>query len=187
MIHAADQACAAWPNASRPACGWSTVDRVQCVYPDGKRGIIPDSVNLGDVLVGDDGREYTVEYVDHVFATNTTVAYLDHAGERVPQKLVHLVMRGTRYPLTLPEAAQLRRRVRVSGDQHPATPATGAAVVLDQLVEDEPGSTPPIDLRPSEYAAIALAIENWLLEGGVDSVPERVMDIRYALHRELHS
>jgi hypothetical protein len=39
-------------------------------------------------------------------------------------------------------------------------------------------------MTPAEEASLRWGIEGWLLEVGASALPERVMNLRYALHRD---
>lgn len=162
---------------------------IDIVYPDGKRGALlraRDDLECGD-LISDASGEFVVGFMDRVFSDRTRVAYLDHAvRHNKPERIVWFPVGRDSYPLSLAEAAELRREVRGRAD-HPRSPATTVAVALDQLIEGQNGQTPRVGFRRSEYGELDIALENWLWMVGDSAIPERIMQIRYAVKTALRS
>jgi hypothetical protein len=161
--------------------------QIVLVYPDGStEDLVGSDINVGDALSARDGHSYVVSYVRVEFLEETKTAYLDPdpLEEARPRKVAFFVADGAKFPLSLPELAELRDRTRSMSAGRLESPTTAVAVRLEQLMEEAPGESPEMSLLDSEKSSLRWVIEGWLMEVGATRFPERVMDLRYALHAE---
>jgi hypothetical protein len=162
------------------------METVNFVYPDGRRepDVEVERVRVGDTLVTATG-DYVVGYVHRRFSEPRPIAYLSlMPGTTTVCQLVFFNVNGAQYPLTLAEAAEIGDRLRLMGGGVIGSPTTSAAVRIEQLVEEPPDKSGHAAVFDSETDAMCSAIEGWLLDVGAFDLPERVMELRYALHDE---
>jgi hypothetical protein len=160
---------------------------IRVFYPDGSSdNLVGSDIAVGDEISAPNGHNYLVSYVRVEFMAETKVAYLDPDPSEParPRKVAFFVVNGAKFPLTLPELAELRDRLRRTSGSALESPPTAVAVRVEQLMEEMPGESPAMDLFDSEEASLRWVIEGWLMEVGAQRLPDRVMDLRYALHAE---
>lgn len=92
------------------------------------------------------------------------------------------------YGLTVDDLAGLIKHLPHDHENHRVRwAAWRMAIVLDQLMRAADGLAPDVylpDVRQSERAALALAIDRWILDSGYLSLPNRVEALRYGLWLE---
>jgi len=157
------------------------------VYPDGSTDdLVGSDINVGDLLSAPDGHSCIVSYVRVEFLEETKTAYLDPdtSEEARPRKVAFFVVDGAKYPLTLPELAELRDRLRRMSGGSLENPTTAVAVRVEQLMEEVPSESPEMSLLDSEKSSLRWVIEEWVMQEGASGTPQRLMDLRYALHAE---
>jgi hypothetical protein len=87
---------------------------------------------------------------------------------------------GRRCALSEEEASELALRLR--GVEGTADAAFVVATKIEQVIEGKEGAA--LRLLDSEQAVLASTIGEWLEAVGPDDLPERVIDLRYALDAE---
>ena len=150
------------------------------VYP---HGAVESASAVSVPDIGSEYGGYRVDFIGRGPRDETTVYLGLFHGQAEVVKLVFLRANGEKCPITLAEAAELAHRLRKASAGRLASAATTVAVTLEQLVEDPAGSTPEIEFRGSEAAALRDVIEKWLFDSGEPSVPTRVMVLGDALER----
>jgi hypothetical protein len=149
------------------------------VFPDGRREEMtgPRVSEKGSILTGG-----VVSYVSRPYGKEPVV-YLDPIGTGLA-KMTTFVVDGAPFLLSLGEAAELGDRLRLLAGGSLESSSTSVAVRIEQLLEEAIGESPAADFLESEKSALRAAIDEWLLEVGAANLPDRVMDLRYALHGE---
>ena len=172
-----------------------SVATYRLVFPDGSSEDLVSSSALdgGDTISAPDGRIWIVTRVqpaaeDDVDVVVHVIEAQEVGEEKEPrvrlEKVVIFVVDGTPYPLTVEEATEIARRLRRLSGGDLENPALGAAVRIEQLIEETAGASPAVTMLESEKGGLRRVIWEWLNEAGAASFPERVMALRYALHRE---
>lgn len=161
-------------------------EEFRVIYPDGTTDdMVSTGVPRKGERFGSSDDSYTVGYVDHL-ETDVPLVYLDpNTDEATPRWMIIFDVSGARYPLTLVEAAEFRRRARQYGASRLESPATVVAVRLSQMLEETiEESSPAMTFLDSELEAVRWIIEGWLTDVGATDFPKRVMALRYALFAE---
>jgi hypothetical protein len=158
------------------------------VYPDGStRELVGSSApDIDDEVVTPDGDHLAARYVQRDERGGAPTVYVEPASESEtrPRKRIVLVIRGSRCPLTLAEAAELCDRTRRFGGGAPDSPATAVAAGIEQLIEGRRGATSDLSLLESEESALRWVIYQWLIDVGARRLPERIMHLRRGLYVE---
>lgn len=89
---------------------------------------------------------------------------------------------GARQALHEDEARELARRLR--DEFHDEGPALVVATKIELVIHDAEENPSDLRLLDSETNALSWTIARWLEEVGADQLPDRVMDLRYAIDRE---
>jgi hypothetical protein len=156
------------------------------VYPDGStQELVGSSApEIDDEIVTPDGECLVARYVQR--SRGAPTVYLDPApGDQTrPRKHILVVVRGSRCPLTLAEAAELADRTRRFSGDAADSPATAVAAEIEQLIEGERGGTGELRLRESEESALRWVIYQWLIDVGARHLPERILELRHGLYVE---
>lgn len=111
--------------------------------------------------------------------------YVEPETETRPPRHIVFVVRGSRWPLTLAEAAELCDRMRRFGGGAPDSPATAVAAGIEQLIDGRRGAASDLNLLESEESALRWVIYQWLIDVGARRLPERIMQLRRGLYVEL--
>ena len=150
--------------------------RLTLVYPNGQRG----TLDGGLPPIGSDMDGYRIDFIKHSNEEEATIYLGLHYGQVAVVKLIYIVASGSRYPITVAEAAELADRLRRRGGEQVGSALNAVAVRLEQLVDESP-DTPEMSFLVAEVPAFQLAILDWIVERGEDSVPQRVMALHDAL------
>jgi hypothetical protein len=156
------------------------------VYPDGStQELVGDSAPEIDAESSTpDGQRVVARYVRSKERGGGPTVYLDSApgSEARPRKLISFVIRGSRCPVTLAEAAELGDRTRRFSGGAAGSPATAVAGRIEDLIEARPGDAGELNLHESEESALRWVIYQWLIDVGARHLPERIMELRYGLY-----
>jgi hypothetical protein len=158
------------------------------VWPDGSAQDLVGSnePKLDEEIVTADGQHLVARYVRRKEPGGEPTVYCDPApaSRARPRKLIFVVVRGSRYPLTLAETAELADRTSRFGGGATDSPATAIAVGLERLLREHPGEAGETDLLESEESALRWVIYQWLIDVGARRLPDRILDLRRGLYVE---
>jgi hypothetical protein len=101
----------------------------------------------------------------------------------VKGKGIVLVIAGGKYPVEVENARMLAERLRRIGGGA-GGPSDRVATILEAVIAEEAGPPREIPLHNDEAAAIRAAVWEWLNDVGAQDLPDSVMNLRYAFHRE---
>lgn len=156
------------------------------MYPDGAAeeiGPTDRPVDRGDMLWTPRG-DFEVAYVATSTASDVAIIYLAVlTAEAIKAKKIFFNVDGGTFPLLLSEAAELADRLRRKSGGDAGSPKTAMAARIEQHLEKAPREGLRMRLTDEEMSTLRWAIEEWLTEVGTMALPERVMDLRFGLHR----
>jgi len=162
------------------------VARLRIVYPDGEAEEIAPTerpVDRGDMLWTPRG-DFEVAYVAKSAASEETITYLAVlTAEAIKAKKIFFDIDSGTFPLLLPEVAELADRLRRQSGGDTGSPKTALAVRIEQHLEKAARESLRMRLTDEQMSTLRWAIEEWLTEVGATAVPERVVDLRFGLHR----